>query len=432
MSATKTVPPVRCARGGASGPAQADTDKAARAAVAALRAQRMTLGVEEEFLLVDRVTRAPAGRAPQVIASATPALGPRVEPEFYTAQIEIHTDPVDDLVDLRRQLTWLRRELARAAAAHDCLLVATGTPPIPPEHPLTVTAGRRYQAMATQYAHVLGARDQVVSGCHVHVGVKSRAEALGIANRLGPWLPVLQAIAANSPYDRGRDSAHASWRAVEHARWPTVGPAPVLDEAAYERLAEGLVRDGLLLDRRMIYWYARPSEHVPTLEIRVADTNADLDTVILIAALVRGLAATVRTDMADHRPAPFPQPARLRAAHRLAAIDGLAGEGLDPCSAVRRPAWALVDRLRERIAPALDRHGDLDRVDALLESLRHTGGGAACQRHAFGQHHRLTDIVDDLARTTTGTADRCRPNRRWPRSPTTESPASPSGSPTTT
>ncbi|WP_412566273.1 glutamate-cysteine ligase family protein [Streptomyces nojiriensis] len=98
----------------------------------------------------------------------------------------------------------------------------------------------------------------------------SRSQALALANRIRPWLPVLQAIGANSPYDRGKDSGHASWRSVEHARGPTVGPAPVLDEADYEHLASTLVRTGTILDRRMIYWYARPSEHVPMLEIRPA------------------------------------------------------------------------------------------------------------------------------------------------------------------
>ncbi|MFE9561535.1 glutamate-cysteine ligase family protein [Streptomyces sp. NPDC006487] len=101
--------------------------------------------------------------------------------------------------------------------------------------------------------------------------------------RMGPWLPVLQALAAYSPFDRGRDSGYASRRAVEHARWPAVGPAPVLDEAGYEHCAEELVRSGTVLDRRMIYWYARPSEHVPTPEIRVADVNARIGTVVLLA-----------------------------------------------------------------------------------------------------------------------------------------------------
>lgn len=168
--------------------------------------------------------------------------------------------------------------------------------------------------MESRFASILGDYDQAVCGCHIHIGVDCRARALDLANRMRPWLPTLQALAANSPFNRGRDSGYASWRAVEHARWPTVGPAPVLDEAAYERCADALVRSGTALDRRMIYWYARPSEYVPTLEIRVADVNARLDTVVLLAVLVRGLVATLRTESADTGPAPDTHPARLREA----------------------------------------------------------------------------------------------------------------------
>ncbi|MEV7172473.1 glutamate--cysteine ligase [Streptomyces sp. NPDC093224] len=363
-------------------------------------AARLTMGVEEEFLLVDRRTRAPVGRAPRVIEAAARALGPLVQPELFTAQVETCTSPTASTAVLRAELAWLRAGLVRAAAGEDCLLVASGTPVIPPEGPLTLTPDDRYRRMAVRFASAFGDYDQVVCGCHVHVGVTSRAEALDLANRIRPWLPTLQAMTANSPFDRGRDTGHASWRAVQHANWPTVGPAPVLDEAAYERIAGDLVRCGALLDRRMIYWYARPSEHVPTLEIRVADVNARLDGVVLLAVLVRGLAAVLGEEAREGRPAPTLECGRLREAHRLAAVHGLGGEGLEPVGGARMPAWDLVERLRERAAPGLCAAGDLPYVDALLDRLRAEGDGAARQRASHGLRGRLTDVVDALAATT--------------------------------
>ncbi|MFD9303999.1 glutamate--cysteine ligase [Streptomyces sp. NPDC060048] len=383
-------------------PRSAGGDGAARASAAPLEAgpgpvAGLTMGVEEEFLLVDRRSRAPVGRGPRVIEAAAPALGPLVQAEFYTAQVEVCTSPTASPADLRAQLARLRAEVIRAAAAEDCLLVAAGTPVIPPERPLTVTPSERYRRMASRFASVLGDYDQVVCGCHVHIGVRSRAEALDLANRMRPWLPSLQAIAANSPFNRGTDSGYASWRAVEHARWPTVGPAPVLDEAAYERLADELVRSGAVLDRRMIYWYARPSEHVPTLEIRVADVNARIDTVVLLAVLVRGLAATLGSEAAEGGPTPAPRPARLREAHRRAAVHGLDGDGLDPVSGASVPAWALVARLRDRVTPGLAASGDLGLVDSLLDRVRAEGIGAAQQRAAHRSRGRLSHVVDSLA-----------------------------------
>ncbi|MEU9800888.1 YbdK family carboxylate-amine ligase [Streptomyces sp. NPDC051000] len=360
-------------------------------------ARALTLGVEEEFLLVDRASRTPVGRAAPVIAGVAPLLGDRVEPEFYTAQVEVHTDPVNNTADLWRQLAWMRREVARAAADQGCLLIAAGTSVVPPTQPLTVASGRRYREMALRYPAVLGARDQAVCGCHIHVGVDSKAQALALANRMSPWLPVLQAIGANSPFDRGADSGHASRRSVAHSRWPTVGPAPILDESEYEGLATSLVRSGLLLDRKMIYWYARPSEHVPTLEIRVADTNADLDTVVLLAALVRALAATFLTEPTDNPPVLPVGLGRIYAAHRLAAAHGLAGDGIDPHTGTRLPAWTLVDRLRDRTEAALAGSGDLPLVDRLLLHMRAAGDGASRQRAAYRRRGRLSDVVDDLA-----------------------------------
>lgn len=152
----------------------------------------------------------------------------------------------------------------------------------------------------------------------------------------------------------------------------------------------------------MIYWYARPSEHVPTLEVRVADVNSDLDTVVLLAVLVRGLAATVRPEIDEGRPAPCVECGRLREAHRLAALHGLDGDGLDPFGGARLPAWDLVDRLRERAAPGLRASDDLLLVDTLLDRLRTAGGGAAGQRAAHGRRGRLSDVVDALARNVAG------------------------------
>ncbi|MEV8531570.1 glutamate--cysteine ligase [Streptomyces sp. NPDC051211] len=361
---------------------------------------RLTMGVEEEFLLVDRCSGAPAGRAPQVIAATRGVLGAQVQQEFYTVQVEVCTLPTSDSARLRAELALLRAVVRVAAADAGCLLVASGTPVIPPEGPLEVTPDPRYRLMAARYVRSLGDLRQVVCGCHVHIGVPDKARALALANHMRPWLPVLQAIAANSPFDGGTDSGYASWRAVAHARWPTVGPSPVLDEARYERTADRLVRTGLLMDRKMIYWYARPSEHVPTVEIRVADVNADLDVVVLLAALVRGLATVLSRDAEEGLPPPPVASRALRAAHHLAALHGLEGDGLDLRSGRRIPAWDLVAALLERAAPGLEAAGDLPMVATLLGRLHTQGGGASRQRSTHRRRGSLYGVIDALAATT--------------------------------
>lgn len=243
--------------------------------------------------------------------------------------------------------------------------------------------------------------DGLVCGCHAHVGTLDREHALALAQHMRPWLPVLQALAGNSPYARRHDTGYDSWRAVEHARWPTVGPTPVLDEAGYLAHVERLVREGTLLDNRMVYWHARPSEHVPTLEIRVADTNADLDTVVLLAILVRGLATTLLPRVDAGVPPPLIPGPRLLRAHRLAASQGITGLGLDPVDGRQRPALALLDSLITLARPGLDAAGDTDWVREQERRIRADGGGAARQRAVFRQNGRFSAVVDALAAATT-------------------------------
>ncbi|MDH6125417.1 glutamate--cysteine ligase [Kitasatospora sp. GP82] len=359
-----------------------------------------TMGVEEEFFLVDADSRTPVAHGPQVIADARRTLGPLVQAELYPTQIEVCSSPTLSGSDLRAELSFLRRTLASAAERAGCLLVASGTPVLPGAAPTKVTDTPRYRRMAERFGAVADGSGGGVCGCHVHLGTASRAQALALANRIRPWLPMVQALAVNSPFHAGKDSGFASWRAIQWNQWPTVGPSPVLDEAGYEQLADALVDSGMLLDRGMIYWYARPSEHVPTLEIRVADVSADLDTTIVIALLVRGLAAVLLAELEAGIPHTDLPTELLRAAHWRAAHDGLAGEGLDPVSGDRRPMRELVGRLLDRAEPGLAAAADAGTVRRLLDTVMARGTGATRQLHAYHRRGELRDVVDDLAQTT--------------------------------
>ncbi|MFE2015827.1 YbdK family carboxylate-amine ligase [Streptomyces sp. NPDC059491] len=366
----------------------------------------LTMGVEEEFVLVDRETRAPVNRAPEVIRRAARELGDQVQAEFFNARIEVCTVPTAKRGHLRDELSWLRSVVGAAAREARCMPVACGTPVLPPGDPLTVTDTERYRLMARRFAPLVtrgdgSARDDgLVCGCHVHIGTLDRERALALAQHMRPWLPVLQALAGNSPYARRRDTGHESWRSVEHARWPTVEPTPDLDEAQYLAHVSRLVEAGTLLDSRMVYWHARPSEHVPTLEVRLADANADLDTVVLLAILVRGLASTLLPRAQDGVPPPRVPGADLLRAHRLAAAQGLGGMGLDPLDGRERPALDLLDTLVDFCRAALDTTGDLLWVREQRDRVHAEGGGAARQRAVFRQHGRLSAVVDALAAAT--------------------------------
>lgn len=258
----------------------------------------------------------------------------------------------------------------------------------------------RYAQMAERFGAI--ADTPGLCGCHVHVGVCDRDLAVQVCNHLRPWRPVLQAMTANSPNSDGRDTGHASWRSVMWARWPSTGPTPYFrDLAHYEETVERLVASGVMMDAGMIYWYARPSANYPTVEVRVGDVCPTADNVTLVAGLVRGLVATVIDDIRAGRPAADVPDGLLAAAHWRAAHDGLEGDGVDPVTGTVGRAWEFVQRLVDRVRPALDRHGDSALVDDLLAGLRALGTGAERQRRARHEGG-LREVLALLTRQTSG------------------------------
>ncbi|WP_081973522.1 carboxylate-amine ligase [Kitasatospora phosalacinea] len=363
----------------------------------------LRFGVEEEFLLTGPRSRVTVPAAEAVIADAARTLGPRAQYEFLTTQVEGCTRPVGTAAELRAELADTRGVLLAAADRAHCRLVATGTAVLPSRHPLTVTPKPRYLLLADR---VDGVADQIgaeICGCHVHLGDLTHRQALSLSARMRGWLPLFQAFCANSPFCEGTDHGTASNRPDRYARWPTFGPAPVLDETGYRAALDRMIADGVILDRRMLYWFARPSEHLPTLEVRVADSCADLDTVLLLAVLLRALAHTLLDPRTRARPRPVPDGA-LRLAHRRAASAALDARLPDPLTGRLQPVRRLLPALVEFTAPALLRTHELGLARHLSARLLATGCGADHQRAALARHGRLSAVVDDLAHRTAATA----------------------------
>ncbi|QKW18130.1 YbdK family carboxylate-amine ligase [Kitasatospora sp. NA04385] len=359
----------------------------------------LRFGVEEEFLLTGPRSRITVPAAEAVVTDAARTLGPRAQYEFLATQVEGCTRPVGTVTELRAELADTRRALVCAAERADCRLTATGTAVRPSHHPLPVTPKPRYQLLADR---VDGVADQVgaeLCGCHVHLGDLTLRQSLSLSARMRGWLPVFQAFCANSPFCEGNDRGTASNRPDRYARWPTFGPAPLLDETGYRGALDRLLADGVIFDRRMLYWYARPSEHLPTLEVRVADTSADLDTVLLLAVLLRALAHTLLDPRTPARPVLVPDPA-LRLAHRRAAAAALDARLPDPLTGRYRSVRHLLPALVEFTAPALRRTRELDFARHLSTHLLATGCGADRQRAALTRHGHLSAVVDDLAHRT--------------------------------
>ncbi|TWJ26163.1 carboxylate-amine ligase [Micromonospora endolithica] len=368
--------------------------------VAAERADLLTVGVEEEFLLVDPHTGAAVPAVDLVMEQVPAELRGQVEREFQTSQIEIGSPPGLELSSIRHSLGVLRTALADAAERAGVRLLAIGTGPVDGPVPPVVDKPR-FDRMIERFRLLVPGPGN--NGMHVHVGVPDPETGVQVLNHVRPWLPVLHAVTTNSPFSAGEDTGYASWRSVEWERWPSVAPTPFLESHEhYERLIRQLIASGVMLDEGMLYWYARLSAKYPTVEIRIGDVCPSVDDAVLVAALVRGMVATAMDDITAGRPRLRTDHHLLVAAHWRAAHDGLEGNGVDLNDGELRPAWDLLDQLVERLSPALERHGDLAAVTDLLGELRRHGTGAARQRAVFARTGSLVDVVADVARQTRG------------------------------
>ncbi|MEV6828625.1 glutamate--cysteine ligase [Amycolatopsis sp. NPDC051102] len=344
-----------------------------------------TMGVEEEFLLVNPRTGHASPCAEPVLAryrhhGPLPD-GVKIHRELRLTQLEAASGVCTTAGELRHQLTAARRVLAGAAAAEDCALLATGTPVGPgPAGPPPASTGR-YAEIDAVYGAVVA--DYEACGCHVHVGVPDPDTAVAVVNHVGRWLPTLLALSVNAPFDQGRDTGYHSWRMVLQSRFPGSGVAPHLrGHAEYRRAVETLVECGALVDPDQTFWLARPSGRFPTVEFRVADTALTVDHAVLQALLSRALVRRALTDLAAGREAAPLSPQVAAAAVWTAARHGLAGELVDVAEETRRPAWTLVEDLLEHVRTPLAESGDLAEVEELVDAVRTEGTGSVQQRAA--------------------------------------------------
>jgi glutamate---cysteine ligase / carboxylate-amine ligase len=364
-----------------------------------------SVGVEEELLLVEPATGQPQAVAGTVmreadnVSSGDHSASDVLEFELQQQQLETNTRPCRTLSELSRELQRCRAAAATAADKAGVQVAALATSPVPVS-PELVTKDR-YRQMAGAFG--LTASDQLTCGCHVHVSVSSPDEAVGVLDRIRPWLAVLLALSANSPFWQGQDSSYASYRYQAWGRWPGAGTTgPFGTARAYRDTLDQMLATGTLLDTGMVYFDARLSEHYPTIEIRIADVCLRRDDAVLIAALTRALVETEARAWQAGQPAPEPRTEVLRLAAWRASRSGISADLVDP--GTWRPARArnVVRNLAEHVRDALTDADDADVVADLIAASFALGNGATVQRDVYRQSGQLSDVVSTAVELTRG------------------------------
>jgi glutamate---cysteine ligase / carboxylate-amine ligase len=354
-----------------------------------------TLGIEEELMIVDAETYDLVNAIESLLG---PAPAGQVKPELMESVLEIATDPAPNTAQAAEQLRALRAHVRATAARRDLAIGSSGTHPFAMWEDQRIAARERYRDLVSSLRFV--ARQELIFGVHVHVGVDDPDKAVYVANGMRVHVPLLLALSANSPFWRAQSTGMRSARIPIFRAFPRVGVPPAYgDWASYEREIEFMVASGVMDDYTYLWYDVRPHPELGTVEVRVCDAQTRVEHTLGLAALIQ---AMVR-ELAEHydaggRLAAYPWQ-MLDENKWLAARDGLDGELVDLPGhervATKDLARRLVDRLRDHAAD-LGSAAELEAVEDLIDR----GNGADRQLVVYEANHDLRELMAEIVEAT--------------------------------
>jgi len=245
-----------------------------------------TIGIEEEYLLVDRDSLDLAEAPPELMDACAEELQDQVAPEFLKCQIEIGTKVCKDVAEAREDLKRLRACVSKHAATHNLVPIAASCHPFSDWRDQHHTDKDRYNALSSDLAGVV--QRMLICGMHVHVGIEDPDRRVDLMNQLSYFLPHLLALSTSSPFWQGQDTGLDSYRLTVFDNLPRTGLPPRMEShAEFERSVGSLTDLGVIEDASKIWWDLRPSSKFPTLESRICDVQPRLEHTLMLAAFTQ-------------------------------------------------------------------------------------------------------------------------------------------------
>jgi carboxylate-amine ligase len=362
-------------------------------------------GIEEELFLADAVTRATPTESLDAFHAAVRDRFPEVERELMQSQIEIASPPCTSFDEARQYLGRLRSGISQIATDHSMLLLASGTHPLAHWSSQQNTEKPRYEALTQEMQMV--ARRNHVCGMHVHVEVPQSVDRIDLMNRLVPYLPLLLALSASSPFWQGRNTGLAAYRLSVWGELPRTGlPETFVNTDQYERFVALMVRTGAIKDASFLWWAIRPSRKYPTLELRVADSCTSLDTSIAIAALYRCLVRYAVRNPGLNKELTGTSRAIVTENLWRAQRYGIRADFIDVRQNRAIPCSEFLRTLTIQLAEDADELGCLAEIERATDIV--TRGTSADRQIAIADYasgDRLIPVVDWIVRTTKANSD---------------------------
>ena len=357
-----------------------------------------TLGVEEELMILDGETCGLANEIDAITDAYQGSGEGEVKPELLQSVLEIATPVSKDLEEVGRHLRRLRREVSEAAATKGLAIGSAGTHPTALWEEQRVSADPRYRGLINSLRFV--ARQEIIFGLHVHVGLDDPEKAIHVANGMRVHVPVLLALSANSPFWRCDATGLASTRMPIFRAFPRVGIPPHYENwADYENRIGFMVDAGVMSDETYLWYDVRPHPRFGTVEVRAMDAQTHVEHTLALTALIQAMVK----ELAEHYEAgkrlgryPYEM---LDENKWLAARHGMEGELVDLPERRLVPAKELAKRLYDRLREHAQDLGSADELEGIHDILHH-GNGAQRQRVVYEANRDYGEVMREIVEAT--------------------------------
>ena len=357
-----------------------------------------TLGIEEEFQIIDPETRELKSHIQQILEDGKVILAENVRPEMHQSVVEMGTDICKDISEARRQVTTLRSELAKLAIKRNLRIAAAGTHPFSHWKDQDITAHPRYATIVTDMQQV--ARANLIFGLHIHVGLDDRETAIHLMNAARYFLPHIFALSTNSPFWLGRNTGFKSYRSKVFDRFPRTGiPDYFSSLAEYDNYINLLIKTNCIDDGKKIWWDIRAHPVFKTLEFRICDIPMRVDETIAIAALCQAVVAKLYKLLKKNLGFRLYRRALIAENKWRAARYGLSGKLIDFGKKEEVDAKELIEELLFFVDDVLDELGSRNEIE-FVRNICKNGTGADRQLKVWNETADIKKVVDFIIEET--------------------------------
>jgi carboxylate-amine ligase len=354
--------------------------------------KHFTLGIEEEYMVVDPLTRELKSHEQKIVQEGHKVIKDKVKAEMHQAVVEVGTDICNDVAEAYKDVSLLRKTISDIAGSLGFWVGASGTHPFSHWESQLITDHVRYNDIVNELQEA--ARSNLIFGLHVHVGMETRDMAIHIANSARYFLPHIYALSTNSPFWEGRKTGYKSFRTKVFDKFPRTGIPDYFESIeAYDRYVNLLIKTNCIDNAKKIWWDLRVHPFFNTVEFRICDVPMTIEETIAIAALFQGVCAKLYKLRSKNMNYMIYQRALLNENKWRAGRYGLDGSLIDFGIEAEVNTRVLIYELLEFIDDVVDHLGSRDALP-IVSKILDRGTGADRQLKVFEETKDLSKVVD--------------------------------------